>query len=274
MSTQLNDSIQYYEIGKLKLACRIILAPGADKTIVFLHDSLGSISIWRDFPQKLCQIVNANAIIYDRQGHGLSCGFTSERRPDYLFEETRILSELLQAIESKRETKTNNSVDRYILFGHSDGGTIAILTAALHADKVQAIVTEGAHVFNEEITLAGIRDAVALYQSTDLKQRLQKYHGNKTEQLFANWVGIWQSPQFRDFNIEHLLPFIVCPVLAIQGSLDEYGSAAQLDSIISQVDSQIAKKGLIDGAAHTPHKERMKETLQVVAKFVQRICLD
>lgn len=261
MSTETSDNIQYYEIGELKLACRSILLPGADKTIVFLHDSLGSISIWRSFPEKLCRLVNANAIIYDRQGHGLSCGFSSERRPDYLFKETQILFELLQAIE----------IDRYILFGHSDGGTIAILTAALHADSVQAIVTEGAHVFNEDITLKGIQDAVGVYQKTDLRQRLERYHGDKTEQLFANWVDIWQSPKFRDFNIEHFLPSITCPVLAIQGALDEYGSEAQLDSIVTQVDGPIAQKALIDGAAHTPHKERMDETLRVVAEFLGRV---
>ena len=149
MSKEPSDTIDYYEIGKLKLACRSILLPEADKTIVFLHDSLGSISIWRDFPKKLCRLLNADAIIYDRQGHGLSCGFSNERRPDYLLDETQILFELLQAIESKCGAKTNTgSSDKYILFGHSDGGTIAILTAALHADRVQAIVTEGAHVFN------------------------------------------------------------------------------------------------------------------------------
>lgn len=259
----------------LQLAYQLISTPDAKSTIVFLHDSLGCISVWKGFPERLCKHLKTNGIVYDRQGHGLSCPFSIERRPDYMIKEANILNELLSAIEknddednSKTQSSHQEKAKKYILFGHSDGGSIAILMAALHPQRVKAIITEGAHVFNEELTLNGIRAASEVYRTTDLKQRLERYHGDKTSKLFGNWSDVWQSKEFRNFSIEHYLPQVKCPVLSFQGVDDEYGSVSQLDAIVSQVGTDKAQKALIENAAHTPHKENLEKTIEIVNAFL------
>lgn len=263
----------------LELAYQLITVPGAKNTIVFLHDSLGCISVWKSFPERLCQQLKANGIVYDRQGHGASCPFSTERLPDYMTKEAHILDGLLQVIEAKEESALHDSHDsdsssdqkKYILFGHSDGGSIALIMGALHPQKVRAIITEGAHVFNEEITLKGINAASEVYHTTDLKHRLERYHGDKTAKLFSNWSDVWRSREFRNFNIEHLLPQVKCPVLAFQGVDDEYGSVSQLDAIVSKVSSTKAEKHLIADAAHTPHRENLDKTLVIVDDFLAAV---
>lgn len=227
-------------------------------TIVFLHDSLGCIKLWRNFPLELAEQTQTNALIYDRQGYGESSPFTSSHRPkNYMELEADFLHLLI----------TEMKLESVILFGHSDGGTIALLAAAKYPEKIKAVITEGAHVFVEEITLEGIREAVKHYQNTNLKERLEKYHGSKTEAVFNAWTETWLSPMYRDWNIEHWLKKITCPCLIIQGSNDEYGSEAQVDAIVNQV-SGVAKKLMITGIGHTPHKESAETTLQETIMFI------
>ncbi len=276
-SNKINTATIISDGQTLELAYQLISVADAKSTIVFLHDSLGCISVWKGFPERLCKHLKTNGIVYDRQGHGLSCPFSIERRPDYMIKEANILNELLTTIEGEKAAETQVEAQeqhveagapKYILFGHSDGGSIAILTAALYPERVKAIVTEGAHVFNEEITLNGIKAASEVYRTTDLKQRLERYHGEKTAKLFSNWSDVWQSKEFRDFNIEHYLPQVKCPVLSFQGVDDEYGSVSQLDAIVSQAGSDKAQKALIENAAHTPHKENLDKTLEIVSAFL------
>lgn len=214
------------------------------QTIVFLHDSLGCISLWRDFPGKLGSYTSTNAFTYDRRGYGLSSSLSNEpRQVDYMETEADILIELLDKC----------GIEKPVLFGHSDGGTIALLTAAKYPERVKAIITEGAHVFVEEITLDGIERAIEQYDM-GLKERLEKYHGANTQALFDAWTGTWLSAAYRDWNIEHFLPQIQCPVLAIQGTEDEYGSMAQVASIVQHT-SGPAEPCMIVNAGHSPHKQ-------------------
>lgn len=227
-------------------------------TLVLLHDSLGCISLWRDFPEKLAERTGLEVMLYDRRGYGNSTPFANTaRQPDYLAREADALHELLQQLQ----------ISKAILFGHSDGGSIALLTAAKYPETIAGIVTEGAHVFVEEITLAGIRSAVQAYQQTNLPQKLLKYHGDKTDAVFRAWADIWLSDRFWDWNIELFLPAILCPSLIIQGEEDEYGTLAQVDAIVEQVRGP-AQKLIIPKVGHTPHREATQQVLTATVDFI------
>jgi pimeloyl-ACP methyl ester carboxylesterase len=161
-------------------------------------------------------------------------------------------------------------IDKTILFGHSDGGTIALIAAAKYPEKILGIVTEGAHVFVEDITLNGIREMVELYGTSDLKAKLEKYHGNNTEALFWAWANTWTNENYRDWSIEYLLPLIKCPTLIIQGEFDEYGSLVQVDKISEQV-SGSATRLVIPNLMHTPHKDDPQLVLEQTSMFINQI---
>lgn len=216
-----------------------------DNTLVFLHDSLGCIALWRDFPEKLSKAIGANLFIYDRRGYGRSSSFSGEsRQKNYLETESDILMALLD----------KKGIKNPLLFGHSDGGTIALYAAAKYPEKIRGVFTEGAHVFVEELSLEGIMHAKAQYNNTNLKERLEKYHGDKTEALFYAWTETWLSPGFRNWNMVDWLPHIKCPVMVIQGTEDEFGSVAQVEAISSAV-SGSTEIYMVINAGHSPHKQ-------------------
>ncbi|MBQ4801909.1 alpha/beta hydrolase [Aquimarina sp. MMG015] len=227
-------------------------------TIIFLHDSLGCIELWRDFPNKIKKSTNFNVLSYDRQGYGKSERFSETKRSkDYLKKEAEILARLIDTLELKK----------VILFGHSDGGTIALLTASLYPEKVTGIITEGAHVFVEKETLQGIRKAKIAYKTTNLKDKLTKYHQNNTEDVFRMWTETWLSPSFLDWNIENYLSNIQCPSLIIQGENDEYGTLEQVYSIVRKTTGK-SKSLIIPNIGHTPHKENSEVVIDKTTNFV------
>ena len=230
-------------------------------TIIFLHDSLGCIELWRDFPQQLSDITQCNVLVYDRQGYGKSCGFSYPKRyNNYLELEADILNELLQFW----------NIEKAILFGHSDGGSIALLTAAKYPKKILGIITEGAHVFVEDITLKGINEAKELYKTTNLKSKLVKYHRENTEAMFWAWADTWTTDEFRSWNIENFLPMITCHSLIIQGEEDEYGSLKQVESIANKM-SKKATTLIIPNIKHTPHKEIPELILEKAKEFISQL---
>ncbi len=234
---------------------------GAETTIVFLHDSLGSIELWRDFPQKLAQLTQCNIFLYDRIGYGKSAAMdTHSRENNYMEIEADILNELLLAANLKN----------VILFGHSDGGTIALLAASKYPATIKACIVEAAHIFVEDVTLAGIHEAIKAFHETNLPERLAKYHGNKVETIFKAWTETWTNPSYRNWNIEHFLPKIHCPLLFIQGENDEYGSLEQVLKTVEQVKGY-SEKCIIEKIGHTPHKEAPNETLQAAGRFILKI---
>lgn len=231
----------------------------AKSTIVFLHDSLGCNTLWRDFPQQLASSLSLNFMLYDRRGYGLSSGFSGEpREKDYMETEAAILMEVLQ----------HCGIVRPVLFGHSDGGTIALIAAAKHPHAFKALITEGAHVFVEDITLDGIAHTRYQYETTNLKERLEKYHGDKTKALFDAWTETWMSPGFRDWNIEHCLPQIVCPVLVIQGVEDEFGTEEQVHAIASRI-SGGSTVCMVNNAGHSPHKQSAFWLINECSRFLE-----
>ena len=224
---------------------------GSGPPLVFLHEGLGCISMWRDFPQTLCRASGRWGLVIDRTGHGNAPAFADPVRGghslDYHDREAEALVGLLSA----------HDIEPAILFGHSDGGTIALLAAALAPERVAACITEAAHVFVESITLDGIRAAVAAYEAPDsrLRSALLRHHGPvRTDKVFYRWADAWLSPEFASWNIEARLADVRCPVLAIQGLDDEYGTPRQVEAIVDQV-SGPATPLLLPKSGHAPHAD-------------------
>lgn len=252
---------QYPKPPLHEIAVKRIADFPAKPTLVFLHDSLGCIELWRDFPQKLGQLTQCNVLIYDRQGYGKSCPFAyTQRDKDYMEEEADILNELLSYW----------GLEQVILFGHSDGGSIALIAAAKYPDKIMGIITEGAHIFVEDISVEGIQEAIYLYQTTDLNTRLEKYHGEKTPDMFWAWAATWTNEDFYSWNIEHFLPLIHCSALVIQGENDEYGTLHQVTQAVRQISGQ-AQALIIPNVKHTPHKEVPELILEKSTRFIEQL---
>ncbi|MBN8443474.1 MAG: alpha/beta hydrolase [Thauera sp.] len=227
--------------------------------IVFLHEGLGSIAMWRDFPQKVSDATGCEAVVYSRAGYGRSGAESQPRDVRYMHEQgLEVLPELLRRL----------SIERPVLFGHSDGGSIALICAGGTDAELAGIIVAAPHVIVEDITIRGIEAARDAYRSTDLSARLGKYHSD-VDSVFWAWNDIWLSPAFRSWNIEAYLPRIACPVLAIQGEDDEYGTMDQLDRIAAQCgDVDLVK---LADCRHSPHKDQERAVIEAVSAFVCRL---
>ena len=246
-----------------KLRVRRLIHPDNDgqdsrPTLVFLHEGLGSIEMWHDFPEVLLEQTGCEGLLYDRWGHGRSDPLDGKRTLRYVHDE---------ALESLPDVLRHCEVDDSVIIGHSDGGSIALIFAAEYPEIERGVITEAAHVFVEEITLEGIREALDIYNNTDLKQKLARYHGDNTEKIFRAWYETWLQPEFKSWNIEDCLPKIKCPVLVIQGEDDQYGTAAQVEAIASQITGQ-SKPLLIPNCAHIPHKEATDRVIKEMTEFI------
>ncbi len=226
-------------------------------TLVFLHEGLGCIALWRSFPQRLADATDCNAIIYERLGHGGSETLRAPREPDFLEREAHALPDVLDQF----------GVERAILVGHSDGGSIALLFAAAYPDRTAGVVTEAAHVVVEELSLAGVRAARDAFDAGQLARKLEHYHGDNTETMFNGWADIWLSPAFRDWSIVERLSQVRAPVLAIQGEDDEYGTPAQLDLIADHVAGPVETL-LLPACAHIPHDQAQEPVFDAMCRFV------
>jgi len=230
--------------------------------LVFLHEGLGSVGQWRDFPSALCATTGLNALVYDRWGYGKAEACPEVGNVAYLHHE---------ALEVLPRVLEHFGIDKAVCIGHSDGGSIALMFAAAYPERTSAVITEAAHVFVEEVTLAGIRAAVAVYETTDLKTKLMRYHGDKTDMVFRRWSETWLSPAFRTWNIEEYLPRVRCPVLAVQGRDDPYGTPAQVEAIVRQT-SGPAEGLLVPDCGHIPHFQAPEKIRTAMTDFIGR-CL-
>lgn len=226
-------------------------------TLIFLHEGLGSIEMWKDFPDLICEATGLNGILYDRQGHGHSDTFSEKRDLYYMHKEAwEVLPGVLQSL----------NIQRPLLIGHSDGGTIALLYASKFS-HTQAIITEAAHVKVEEITLTGIREAMDQFAQSKRKALLARYHPNKTDALLEAWAGTWLSEAFRSWNIEAHLPHIHCPSLIIQGEEDPYATQAHVDAIIQGIGSN-AEAYLVPHCGHIPHHQTREIIVAKMTDFI------
>ncbi len=229
-------------------------------TLVFLHEGLGSIELWREFPRQLCAATDLEGFLYDRRGYGKSSPMQHERNTNYLHEEAwTMLPAILNEVD----------IQNVILVGHSDGGTIALLFASRFSECVSGLISEAAHVFVEDTTIKGIREARMSYEFTNLRSKLASYHGDKTDPMFRSWTNTWLSPEFRAWSIENELQNVRCPVLAIQGTEDRYGTQRQLRSIVDKTAGR-AEELLIHGGSHTPHAHE-DDVLPSMQAFIEKI---
>lgn len=228
-------------------------------TLVFLHEGLGSLSMWRDFPQQAVAATGCAAVVYSRYGHGQSEVLREPRTVDYMHVEAlEVLPELLGRL----------GVADPVLVGHSDGASIALIHAASRID-VRGLVLMAAHVFVEDLSVTSIAAAKAAFETTDLPQKLARHHAD-ADRMFRGWNDIWLHPDFRAWNIEETLPRIHCPVLAIQGFDDEYGTMAQLEAIATQAGGAVELLRLAD-CRHSPHRDQPQVVLEAVTRFVDRL---
>ena len=251
----------FVQAADARLRCLRIPGGSSEPPLVFLHEGLGNIALWRDFPERLRRKTGRDGLVYERRGYGRSDPPPSTWPLDYLDAESRVyLPAVLDA----------GGIDRAVLIGHSDGGTIALIAAADRPDRVAGVVTEAAHIFVEPITLAGIRRATAAYTDGRLREKLRRHHGERTDGIFWRWANTWLSPEFRDWSIVGRLSRITCPLLIIQGEADEYGSTAQVTGIRDGV-SGPAETALIPGRGHIPHLQAPEATLSRMADFIRRL---
>jgi pimeloyl-ACP methyl ester carboxylesterase len=230
--------------------------------LVFLHEGLGSVAMWRDFPARLCAAVGRRGLVYSRPGYGRSTPRRPDERwrPDYLHVQARqVLPALLEAVDVRRPV---------VLFGHSDGASIALIHAATFPDRVSAAVVMAPHLFVEAFSLDGIRQTVAAYETTGLRERLARYHDD-VDSAFFGWSDIWLSPEFAPWSIEDLLSGITCPVLAIQGVDDEYGTMAQVDGIAARVTGTTLMK--LASCGHSPQRDQPQAVIEGVRAILQRV---
>jgi len=234
-------------------------APSAGfPTIVFLHEGLGSAGIWRDFPEKLSAATGCGALVYSRRGYGGSDPIALPRALDYMEQEgEQALPALLRDL----------GIHNPFLFGHSDGASIALVSAGSGL-AVRGLLLEAPHVFCEELSLQSIAKARDAYEQGDLRAKLIRWHPNNIDQAFYGWNDTWLHPDFRRWNIERYLQNIRAPMLLLQGLDDEYGTRAQLDSIARHASGPIQLE-LLELCGHSPHRDQPDRTLSLARSFIR-----
>ncbi len=234
---------------------------GAEPALVFLHEGLGSIRQWRDFPARVARSTGRRALVYNRYGYGGS-DVLSESRVGIRFMHDEALKTLPDLLEKL-------SVKNPVLVGHSDGASIALIYAG-SGHPVRALAVMAPHVFVEDVCIRSIERAKRDFETTDLAQRLGRYHRDPRKTFYL-WNDAWLDPDFRAWSIEEYLPGIRCPVLAIQGENDEYGTMAQLESIRASVAGRCELVKL-PACGHAPFRDRPEETLFALSNFIGGVC--
>jgi pimeloyl-ACP methyl ester carboxylesterase len=248
--------------ARVALEYRTIDGAEVAPLVVFLHEGLGSLSAWRDFPDRFCAAGGLRGLVYSRAGYGRSTPRPHEVRwtPDFMHVQAReILPTLLAALGiDTQETPP-------WLFGHSDGGSIALIHTATFPERVAGVIAVAPHLFVENLSVRSIERARDVYRTTDLRERLARHHAD-VDSAFWGWNDIWLHPAFRDWNIEALLPSIRCPVLAVQGYDDEYGTMAQIEHIALGVPH--AKLLKLASCGHSPHRDQPQALIEAAVAFI------
>jgi pimeloyl-ACP methyl ester carboxylesterase len=260
-------SHQQLEIQGVRLEIRVIPGPVDRPALIFLHEGLGSVTLWRDFPDKLARRLGLRAILYSRRGYGASDPLEGPRKPDFMHREALdVLPELRRAL----------NLDDAILVGHSDGASIALIHAAAggadHEFGTRGVVLMAPHVFVEDICVTAIAKARKAYAETDLKARLARHHTH-VDDAFYGWADVWLSPAFRDWSLLDEVRRLRAPALLIQGTDDAYGTLAQIERIAEGMLGS-AQKVVLGGVGHSPFRDDEGAVLDAISGFVERLRLD
>jgi pimeloyl-ACP methyl ester carboxylesterase len=230
-----------------------------DPIIIFLHEGLGSIAQWKKFPESLCKEVNLQGLVYDRPGYGQSDRVSYEWNANFLnIQAFEVLPQLISELLPER---------KYIIFGHSDGGTMALLHASLNNEKCLGVISECPHVIIEQASADGIEQTVEAYENTKLPGLLSRYHGDKTEELFHAWSGTWLSEEGHKWHMKEELSRTTTPILFVQGDRDHFGTMKQYEIIEQHVKGPVSALHLED-CGHSPHLEKEEIILIESAKFI------
>jgi len=260
-----NEHLQHLTVGNHRLEYAWY-GPGPHEapTIVFLHEGLGSVAMWRDFPERVIAATGLGALVYSRAGYGDSDPVDLPRPVRFMHDEA--LTNLPQVLKA-------TGVREAILLGHSDGGSIALIHAGSRAATppgvtLRGLILEAPHVFVEEVGLDSIRAIAETFRHGQLRDRLQRYHGRNVDGTFWGWNKVWLDPAFRAWNIEEYLPQIQVPVLIIQGENDQYGTILQVKAIEDECQAPVDTI-LIEDCGHSPHVDQPKLTIDAISKFVR-----
>ena len=244
--------------GRIEYSFYEVKRPAAP-TIVMLHEGLGALSLWRDLPRQLSNLIDCSVFVYSRHGYGQSDFIKNKFNAKYMHKEAlNILPEILNHFD----------ISNPILYGHSDGASIALIHASSAYTGIMGLILEAPHVFVEEISLNGLKDAKKAFEQGGLKAGLAKHH-REPEMIFRCWNNIWLSPEFLTWNIVSCLSNIQCPTLLIQGETDAYGTLSQLDTIEKNI-SGICEKKILPNIGHSPHRENPKLVLQSIKQFISK----
>jgi pimeloyl-ACP methyl ester carboxylesterase len=236
--------------------------PDEAPTIVLLHEGLGCAALWRDFPERLSEATGLGVFVYSRQGYGASSPCKVPRPLTYMHQEAmETLPKLLDAI----------GFESGLLVGHSDGASIAAIHGGAVADpRVRGLVLMAPHFFTEDMGIASIAEARTAFETTNLRERLQKYHGDNVDCAFWGWNRAWLDPEFRNWDLREFLPRITVPVLILQGEDDQYGTSAQI-ACAEELCGEGAESLLLADCAHSPFREQPERTLTATRDFIARL---
>ncbi len=254
-------SVQYLEAGGHRLECAWWGPPPSQQpTLVFLHEGLGCVEHWRDFPRQISAQTGFGAFAYSRLGYGRSDSVELPRPLRYMHDEAQLLPEVLRAV----------GIEEALLIGQSDGASIAIIYAGSgHRSGLRGLILEAPHVFAEEVGLQSIDAARKAFLTTDLPAKLAKYHGQNVEVAFWGWNRAWLDPGFRSWNLESYLPGIQVPTLVIQGKDDQFGTVKQVEAVKQQAGSPVEVL-LLPGCGHAPHRDQPEAVLEAISRFSAR----
>jgi pimeloyl-ACP methyl ester carboxylesterase len=237
-------------------------APEAAPTIVLLHEGLGCVAMWRDFPAQLAERTGCGVLVYSRPGYGQSDPVPLPRPLSYMHDE---------AFETLPVILDQAKIEQAILVGHSDGASIATIYAGSRQDpRVRGLVLMAPHFFCEDISVESIAAAKQAYETADLRSRLERYHGDNVDVAFWGWNQAWLHPDFRHWNITVYLPRVAVPMLIIQGREDQYGTAEQITVAQAKADAPLEVRYLED-CRHSPQVDQPDRTLDAIMDFSHRL---
>ncbi len=236
--------------------------PGQTPTLVFLHEGLGSVSAWQGFPEALAQRVGCGALVYSRRGYGASDRAPGPWPVDFMHAEAR---------ETLPRVLGRLGVREFVLVGHSDGASIALLSAGSAAGTAvpRGLLLEAPHVFVEPVCLESIRTAKASFEDGRLRRTLERHHTTDLDATFGSWSDVWLDPEFRSWDIRNVLSGITIPVLAIQGEQDPYGTLAQVEAVAAGC-AGFVELDVFPDCGHSPHRDQAQATLEAMAGFLRR----